>query len=270
MKKSPNNFTESLYSLLGFVIFFDRLLNFIQNNRDISALQFEFLILFLSIIILISNFTIFAKYSIFCCLWIIALITFYNNYNHWYSVSLTFIISILAFKHIIMKKSLVFKILSSLMIFISVCVLIFSFFYNKIQLTSIILPILFFLITITIVFYIFTKEYNDLKRREKGYREELYISDMKYKDIKNYLKKIDVNYTDPIKAGLTKTELILLKNLCLYKESNAYLAARLGKSPNTVKVQLPKIMSKIGVDNRYQLIDQCKYYFLNNKNIKKN
>lgn len=269
MKEPPNKSKGILYSSLGFVIFFDRLINFIIYKDDMSTLQFDFLILFLSIMLLVSSFTIFTKYVNFCGLWIIALITFYNGYNSWYSVSLTFIIAIIAFKYIVMKKSLIFKTLSSLLIFISICVLIYTFFYNKIQLVTIILPLVFFLITMTIIFYMFSNEYKNFKCKEKIYKEDLKVSEIKYKDIKNYLEKIDINYIDPVKAGLTKTELSLLENLCLYKESNAYLAKRLGKSPNTVKVQLPKIMTKIGVENRYQLIDQCKYYFLNTKNVKK-
>lgn len=271
MKESLTQSTGILYSLLGFVIFFHRLTEFIEyNNTDISDLQFEFLILFLSIILLISNFTILAKYVNFCCLWIITLISFYNSYNPWYSISLTFIIGILVFKYTIIKKSLIFKVLSSLLVFITICVLIFTFFNNKIRLTSIIPTLIFFILTITIAKNIFMKEYANVKHKEKICKDELKISEMKNEDMNSYLRKINIDYIDPIKAGLTKTEMTLLKNLCLYKESNAYLAARLGKSPNTIKVQLPKIMSKIGVDNRYQLIDQCKYYFIDTKNIKNN
>lgn len=67
---------------------------------------------------------------------------------------------------------------------------------------------------------------------------------------------------DPKDIGLTTAEFRILKYLCLYRESNIQLALRLGKSVNTVKVQMKKILLKVGAKNRYQLIDRCKGFYI--------
>lgn len=116
-----------------------------------------------------------------------------------------------------------------------------------------------FIITILIVMY---DELSKYIKREKRFKNRIDMLSSELVETRNYLERIDGTFIDPVSAGLTKTEIVLLETLCLYRDSNADLGKRLKKSPNTVKVQLTKIMNKIGAETRYQLIDLCKNYFV--------
>ncbi|MGL1891054.1 MAG: LuxR C-terminal-related transcriptional regulator [Spirochaetaceae bacterium] len=107
-----------------------------------------------------------------------------------------------------------------------------------------------------------------LPKREKEYLNQIKVLEEELLTIRERLKIYIQDYIDPIEAGLTSAELILLENLCCYKESNSQLGLRLKKSENTVKVQLTNIMNKIGADDRHQLIDLCRFYYLKMKELK--
>lgn len=79
---------------------------------------------------------------------------------------------------------------------------------------------------------------------------------------RGYLKDMFISRVNPSSAGLSSAEDELLKALCLYGESNTDLGFRLKKSPNTIKAQFTVIMIKIGAESRYQLIDLCKFHYI--------
>ena len=84
----------------------------------------------------------------------------------------------------------------------------------------------------------------------------------KLKKIQEYREHVEHDYLDPREFSLTNAEFIILRYLCLYNESNSDLASRLGKSVNTVKVQMKKVLIKSGAESRHQLIDLCREYFI--------
>ena len=47
----------------------------------------------------------------------------------------------------------------------------------------------------------------------------------------------------------------------MYKASNREIAERLNIAESTVKLHLYNIYNKLGVDNRFTVIDLCKYNF---------
>ena len=124
-----------------------------------------------------------------------------------------------------------------------------------------------FISLFTILLILLEKEFVLFKKNEGGYKEEISELNRVIFQAYDYMKHSSKEFVDPVKAGLTKTELVVLKNLCIYNESNNELGKRLCKSPNTVKVQFCQIMNKIGAENRYQLIDLCKNYFIDSKII---
>ena len=62
-------------------------------------------------------------------------------------------------------------------------------------------------------------------------------------------------------AGITPAEERVLKDLVLNRGSNREIADRLHISEPTVKLHLYNIFNKLGVDNRFAVIDLCKYNF---------
>ncbi|MCK5201824.1 MAG: response regulator transcription factor [Spirochaetales bacterium] len=53
----------------------------------------------------------------------------------------------------------------------------------------------------------------------------------------------------------------VIKTLTIYKASNREIAERLNIAEPTVKLHLYNIYNKIGVDNRFAVIDLCKYNY---------
>ncbi|HDQ14304.1 MAG TPA: response regulator transcription factor [Sediminispirochaeta sp.] len=63
------------------------------------------------------------------------------------------------------------------------------------------------------------------------------------------------------KAGITPAEERVIRVLTVYQASNREIAERLNIAESTVKLHLYKIYNKIGVDNRFAIIDLCKYNY---------
>lgn len=62
-------------------------------------------------------------------------------------------------------------------------------------------------------------------------------------------------------AGISPAQRRVIRVLTVYKASNREIAERLNISEATVKLHLYNIYNKIGVDNRFAVIDLCKYNF---------
>lgn len=60
---------------------------------------------------------------------------------------------------------------------------------------------------------------------------------------------------------VTPAEERVIKTLTIYKASNREIAERLNIAEPTVKLHLYNIYNKIGVDNRFAIIDLCKYNY---------
>ncbi len=60
---------------------------------------------------------------------------------------------------------------------------------------------------------------------------------------------------------LSKAEMKVLECLVVYRVGNNEIAVKLGKSEATVKAQIRSIFNKLGVDNRFQVIDLCRHNF---------
>lgn len=63
---------------------------------------------------------------------------------------------------------------------------------------------------------------------------------------------------------VTPAEERVIKTLTIFKASNREIAERLNIAESTVKLHLYNIYNKIGVDNRFAIIDLCKYNYIRN------
>lgn len=80
--------------------------------------------------------------------------------------------------------------------------------------------------------------------------------------IRKRLELYESQTLNPEGFGLTRREMEVLEKLCLTNASNKVLADELGIRPQTVKTHLRNIFDKAGVDDRHQLVDLCKGYFI--------
>lgn len=117
---------------------------------------------------------------------------------------------------------------------------------------SIIYAIIFFLFIVSFIIFIFVKN-RESRRNEKILKDKIL-------ELENIIDE-SISFVDPLEAGVTAAELVLLQTLCCYGESNIDIGLRLNKSSNTIKRQMVSLFDKIGVDTRCQLIEQCKNYF---------
>jgi DNA-binding CsgD family transcriptional regulator len=79
------------------------------------------------------------------------------------------------------------------------------------------------------------------------------------------LRNYESSQLDPTSFGLTQREMEVLELLCTTSSSNQELANELGIKIHTVKTHLRNIFDKAGVDDRHQLIDLCKSYFISDQ-----
>ncbi len=84
-----------------------------------------------------------------------------------------------------------------------------------------------------------------------------------YKRIQDQLKELEEEQKPyNLKAiRITPSEERVIKILTIYKASNKEIAERLNLAESTVKLHLYNIFNKIGVDNRFAIIDLCKYNY---------
>ena len=216
--------------------------------------------LFISLFYLISSFISLGKYIQVITLYITSIVSIMMDISFGYIVSQIILLALLSHKYEFLSTRFTYKILFTILIYIGVIV------FNRLNDTFFILfdrsTVLFTLIGITFLYQITTNNIKIHNSVEKKLKTKILKLQQTLAEKEKILEAVDMDYIDPVKAGLTKAELILLQNLCLYHESNADLGDRLNKSQNTVRNQLQNILIKIGVENRHQLKDVCKNYFL--------
>ena len=84
-----------------------------------------------------------------------------------------------------------------------------------------------------------------------------------YTRIRDQLKELEEEQKPyNLKAvKISPAEERVIKTLTIYKASNREIAERLNIAESTVKLHLYNIYNKIGVDNRFAIIDLCKYNY---------
>lgn len=115
--------------------------------------------------------------------------------------------------------------------------------------------LLFFLVLLTL----FQDELRAQFDLMKKYREQTV-------NMRKRLKNYESSQLDPASFGLTQREMEVLEILCITNSSNQELANELGIKIHTVKTHLRNIFDKAGVDDRHQLIDLCRSYFITRQN----
>ena len=114
----------------------------------------------------------------------------------------------------------------------------------------------FIILLVIIIWKDIIKEQSKLRSENKS----LKINYTKLRDQLNILEKDHIPY-DLKSAKISPAEERVIKTLTIYKASNREIAERLNIAESTVKLHLYNIYNKIGVDNRFAIIDLCKYNY---------
>ncbi len=114
----------------------------------------------------------------------------------------------------------------------------------------------FIVIFVIIIWQDIIKEQNKLRVENKSLK-------INYTKIREQLAEIEEEQKPyNLKAvKISPAEERVIKTLTIYKASNREIAERLNIAESTVKLHLYNIYNKIGVDNRFAIIDLCKYNY---------
>jgi ATP/maltotriose-dependent transcriptional regulator MalT len=101
-----------------------------------------------------------------------------------------------------------------------------------------------------------------LKQQEFLKRENISLQ-TNYKKLARELAELEEERKpyDLKAVKISPAEERVIEALTVYKASNREIAERLNIAESTVKLHLYNICNKIGVDNRFAIIDLCKYNF---------
>lgn len=249
-----------LFSSVGLGILFFNMLYFYLDNGYVSYISIEFVQLFIiSVIVMISAFFKKGIYVQFICLCITAIVTLYNKPDQ-ASASFQFIVIFLLLGKLGLLKS--YRI-QKIVIFIALffVIMFLSIIAHSLPIKKMVPVLLFYAFFTLSGITIMKEEFTKYFLSKSALKSEIESAYSKLNVATQSLERLKNDYVDPKKAGLTKAELIVLEKLCQYCETNKDLGQRLGKSKDTVKTQLTSIMTKIGADSRYHLIELCKNYF---------
>lgn len=105
--------------------------------------------------------------------------------------------------------------------------------------------------------------WRDMINQQKELKKENTSLQINYKKLAVELEEIENNKKPyDLKAyKISPAEERVIKVLTVYKAGNREIAERLEIAESTVKLHLYNIFNKIGVDNRFAIIELCKYNF---------
>jgi len=114
-----------------------------------------------------------------------------------------------------------------------------------------------FLVTLLVILW------RDMVRQQELLKRENVSLQMNYRKLAEQLAELEEAKKpyDLKAAKISPAEARVIEALTLYKAGNKEIAERLNLAESTVKLHIYNICNKIGVDNRFAIIDLCKYNF---------
>jgi DNA-binding NarL/FixJ family response regulator len=105
--------------------------------------------------------------------------------------------------------------------------------------------------------------WRDMVRQQQQLKSENFSLEMNYRRLSEQLMVLEEHHKpfDLKAVKISPAEERVIKTLTVYKASNREIAERLNIAESTVKLHMYNICNKIGVDNRFAIIDLCKYNF---------
>ncbi len=115
-----------------------------------------------------------------------------------------------------------------------------------------------FLVTLLLILWWDMVKQQDLLRKENTSLK------MDYGKLSDQLSELEKDHKpyDLKAVKISPAEARVIEALTVYKAGNREIAERLNLAESTVKLHVYNICNKIGVDNRFAIIDLCKYNFV--------
>ncbi len=115
-----------------------------------------------------------------------------------------------------------------------------------------------FLVTLLVILW------RDMVKQQDLLKQENISLKMDYNKLRDQLEELeqDKKPFDLKAARITPAESRVIQALTVYKAGNREIAERLNLAESTVKLHIYNICNKIGVDNRFAIIDLCKFNFI--------
>ncbi len=252
-----------------------RLYGFTSAMGDISVyltLIFSFYSLFT--IFIDSKVIRFSQILVLC---LVAGISIIDQYDSFYGVGLLFLSVILAFKYRFFERKAVLKLMcigiyTFTLIEVSVAVNddFVSVIHGFDSLVFLTLMIVFFLMLYRdeIRSYLekqnrFSSEIDSLKREHALLQNRINQDSLRLAELNEKIREYtEENKPIDLKAlQVSPAEERVVRTLCTYRCDNREIAKRLNISVPTVKVHLSRVMDKLGVDDRYAVMDMCRNNF---------
>jgi DNA-binding CsgD family transcriptional regulator len=114
-----------------------------------------------------------------------------------------------------------------------------------------------FLVTLLVILW------RDMVKQQDLLKQENFSLKMDYNKLSTQLQELEQEQKpfDLKAVKITPAESRVIEALTVYKAGNREIAERLNLAESTVKLHIYNICNKIGVDNRFAIIDLCKYNF---------
>lgn len=197
---------------------------------------------------------------------VFGVIGIFDSYESYYGLGLMTLFTIIGLKYKFWHNYTVPKVVVIILIIFLTALL------SAAQLgrpTAAVNTISFLLFSFTVIGLVYWEEISDHISREADLKQELSalhpIVQNQEKMINRLKKTKGVGeFIDLSKCKLTKREFRIIRLLVEYSCSNKELGERLYISENTAKTHVRNIFRKVGVENRWQLIDVCRMYVMEN------
>ncbi len=117
-----------------------------------------------------------------------------------------------------------------------------------------------FLVTLMLILW------RDMVKQQELLKRENFSLKMDYGKLSDQLAELEAQKKpyDLKAVKISPAEARVIEALTVYKAGNREIAERLNLAESTVKLHIYNICNKIGVDNRFAIIDLCKYNFTDN------
>ena len=242
---------------------------------DTSVYLLLILSVYSLITIFIDNRIIRFSQLLFLC--VAAGLAIMDEYNSIYGVGLIFIAIILAFKYRYFEQKAVLKL---------ICIGIYT--YTVIEVSVAVndrfggiilgfdaLAFLTFMIVFILLLYRdeirsylekqnrFSSEIDSLEQEQSLLQNRIHQDSLRLEELNEKIKEYTKEHI-PIDLKVLKispAEERVVKTLCTYRCDNREIAKRLNIAIPTVKVHLSHVMDKLGVDDRYAVMDMCRNNF---------
>lgn len=203
---------------------------------------------------------------------LVGTIAVFDDYESIYGLGLYAVSFIIALKHGLLRRGFKFKLLVYLVYVLTTVIIASGVADPEYSIGKGINAVLYLLLVGVLLFFIYADEIKRyvafskrqtlyIRRLKREQKKKARLLQDKLADLADQVEEFRKE-TEPFdldSRGITAAEKRVLRALMEYGGSNVELSQRLGISRSTVKAHLASLFDKMGVDNRWAVIDLCRH-----------